>query len=89
VEDSVLDGRYPAEHDGRPRLAVEVYRADLAGAFLAAILATYFIERPAAKWILRPRSHEEREPLLSVCCEELPQDNAEAGEQDEKDNHEQ
>ncbi len=60
----------------------------LAGAFLAAILATYFIERPAAKWILKPRSHEEREPLLSVCCEELRRKTRKQGAA-ENENHEQ
>lgn len=52
----------------------------LAGAFLAAVLATYLIERPAAKWILKPRIRQEREPMVSVCCEEPAaerQDNAE------------
>ncbi|MEN6339570.1 MAG: hypothetical protein ABFD03_05540, partial [Clostridiaceae bacterium] len=44
----------------------------MAGAFLTAVLATYLIERPAAKWILRPRKYEERELMVSVYCEELP-----------------
>ncbi|HWQ07219.1 MAG TPA: acyltransferase [Feifaniaceae bacterium] len=46
----------------------------MAGAFLAAILATYLVERPAAKWILRLRKYEEREPMVSVCCEEPHQE---------------
>jgi peptidoglycan/LPS O-acetylase OafA/YrhL len=61
----------------------------LAGAFLAAILATYFIERPAAKWILKPRSHAEHKPLLSVCCEELPREQAKAEERTTEENKEQ
>ncbi|MEN6419516.1 MAG: acyltransferase [Clostridiaceae bacterium] len=44
----------------------------LAGAFLAAVLATYLIERPAAKWILKPRIQRAREPMISVCGCELP-----------------
>ncbi len=42
----------------------------LGGAFLTAILTTYLIERPAAKWILKPRIRQAREPMVSACCEE-------------------
>ncbi len=42
-------------------------------AFSAAILATYFVEKPFAKWILRPRMKRLREPMISVWTEEISQ----------------
>lgn len=38
----------------------------LLGAFCAAILATYLVERPAAKWLLKARAGKKREPMLSI-----------------------
>jgi peptidoglycan/LPS O-acetylase OafA/YrhL len=41
-------------------------------AFSAAIIATYFVEKPLAKQILKPRGTKPREPLISICSEGLP-----------------
>jgi peptidoglycan/LPS O-acetylase OafA/YrhL len=41
-------------------------------AFSAAILATYLVEKPLAKRILKPRTANVREPMISVWREELP-----------------
>ena len=46
----------------------------MAAAFTVAILATYLVEKPLAKRILKLRTANSREPMISVWTEELPQE---------------